>query len=60
MPNVIVSKSFLFAQKSLNFYLTFRIKGHFRQADQFIGSSTSIGANVEEAQVAHSKADFLA
>lgn len=34
--------------------------GHYRLADQFIGSSTSIGANIEEAQAAHSKVDFIA
>lgn len=33
--------------------------GHYRLADQFVGSSTSIGANIEEAQAAHSKMDFI-
>ncbi len=60
MSNQIVDKSFIFAQKSVNLYLSLRVKGHFRLANQFIGASTSIGANVEEAQAAHSKADFIA
>ncbi|MBN7817536.1 four helix bundle protein [Algoriphagus pacificus] len=60
MPNQIVDKSFFFAQRSLDFYLHLKSKGHFRLADQFVGASTSIGANVEEAQAAHSKADFIA
>ena len=59
MKNTIVEKTFVFAERSLNVYFDLRKGGHFRLADQFIGASTSIGANVEEAQAAHSKVDFI-
>lgn len=59
MKNTIVEKTFVFAERSLNVYFDLRKRGHFRLADQFIGASTSIGANVEEAQAAHSKVDFI-
>lgn len=54
-----MDKTFEFADKSLNIYFELRKGGHFRLADQFVGASTSIGANVEEAQAAHSKLDFI-
>lgn len=59
MGNTIVEKTFVFAEKSLNVYFELRKNGHYRLADQFVGASTSIGANVEEAQAAHSKLDFI-
>jgi four helix bundle protein len=58
--NPILEKTFLFADKSIDLYLNLREKGHFRLADQFVGAATSIGANVEESQAAHSKNDFIA
>ena len=36
------------------------IKGHYSLVNQFECSSTSIGANIHEANYAHSKADFIA
>ncbi|MDF2159418.1 four helix bundle protein [Algoriphagus sp. CAU 1675] len=60
MANQIVDKTLAFAQKAVNVYLHLRKNGHFRLSDQFIGATTSIGANVEEAQAAHSKLDFIA
>ncbi len=36
------------------------IKGHYSLVDQLERSATSIGANIHEAQYAHSKADFIA
>ena len=36
------------------------IKGHRSLVNQFERSATSIGANIREAQYAHSKADFIA
>ena len=36
------------------------IKGHYSLVNQLERSSTSIGANIREAQYAHSKADFIA
>jgi len=59
MGNTIVNKTFVFAEKSLNVYFELRKNGHYRLADQFVGAATSIGANVEEAQAAHSKLDFI-
>ncbi len=36
------------------------IKGHYALVNQIERSSTSIGANIHEANYAHSKADFVA
>ena len=36
------------------------IKGHYSLVNQLERSSTSIGANIREANYAHSKADFVA
>lgn len=36
------------------------IKGHYSLANQLERSATSIGANLHEANYAHSKADFIA
>ncbi|UZD23956.1 four helix bundle protein [Algoriphagus halophytocola] len=60
MANIILSKSLHFAQATISAYLALRAKGHYKLADQFVGAGTSIGANVEEAQAAHSKLDFIA
>jgi len=60
MANIIVDKTFFFAQEIITVYLDLREKGHFKLADQLVKSGTSIGANVEEAQAAHSKLDFVA
>jgi len=60
MANIIVDKTFSFAQEIITVYLDLREKGHYKLADQLVRSGTSIGANVEEAQAAHSKLDFIA
>ncbi|MEB2777545.1 four helix bundle protein [Algoriphagus sp. D3-2-R+10] len=60
MANIIVDKTFHFAQEIITVYLYLREKGHFKLADQLVKSGTSIGANVEEVQAAHSKLDFVA
>ncbi|WP_111672179.1 four helix bundle protein [Algoriphagus litoralis] len=57
-PN-IQDRTFHFAEKILDAYFLLREGNHFRLADQLVGAGTSIGANVEEAQAAHSKADFI-
>jgi len=59
MKNPIVDKSLIFAEKILNIYFFLREKNHYRLADQIVGSGTSIGANVVEAQAAQSKNDFI-
>ena len=55
----ILDRTFIFAEKILDAYMILRENGHFKLADQFVGAGTSIGANVEEAQAAHSKLDFI-
>lgn len=55
--NKLADLSMEFAIKSLE--LTERIDGHYSLKNQFERSSTSIGANIREANYAQSKADFL-
>jgi four helix bundle protein len=59
MANQIVDKSLFFGKKSINFYFSLKSTGHYRLADQFVKSATSIGAKVEVASAAHSKLDFV-
>ncbi|MBW3466583.1 four helix bundle protein [Arthrospiribacter ruber] len=59
MKAVIVEKTLLFAEKILNVYFFLREHKHYRLAEQIVGSGTSIGANVIEAQAAQSKKDFI-
>lgn len=47
-----------FAVKVIKLYND--IKGHYSLVNQSERSSTSIGANIHEANYAHSKADFVA
>ena len=56
--NKLADMSTEFAVKILN--LTDGIKGHYSLVNQLERSSTSIGANIHEANYAHSKADFVA
>jgi len=57
--NVIVIKSFDFAVKIIEFGYRFqREKKEYIISKQLLRSGTSIGANIEEAQGAISKADF--
>ena len=56
--NKLADMSTEFAVKVLN--LTDGIKGHYSLANQLERSGTSIGANIREANYAHSKADFVA
>lgn len=57
--NIIVEKSFQFSLKIVDLYEVLVDKKHFVLAQQVMGSGTSIGANVREAQRAVSKADFI-
>ena len=61
MDNVIETKSFEFAVRTVNLYkhLTDN-KKEFVLSKQLLRSGTSIGANVTEAQKRQSKADFNA
>ena len=55
--NKLADLSMDFAIKSLE--LTEKIEGHYSLKNQFERSSTSIGANIREANYAQSKADML-
>ena len=55
--NKLADLSLLFAVNALN--LTALVEGHYSLKNQFERSATSIGANIREANYAHSKADFL-
>ena len=59
--NIVEQKSFDFAVRIVNLYkhLTDK-KKEFVLSKQLLRSGTSIGANVSEAERAHSKADFYA
>ena len=58
--NVIRKKSFEFALKIVNFCERMRRNHEFVLSKQLLRSGTSIGANIEEADVAQSKKDFIA
>lgn len=58
--NLIKTKSFEFALKSIELYKLLLQKNEFVLSKQFFRSATSIGANVEEADAAYSKKDFAA
>ena len=58
--NVIEQKSFDFAVRIVNLYKYLSAdKKEFVLSKQLLRSGTSIGANVSEAEKAHSKADFF-
>ena len=58
--NIIVKKSFDFALTSMELYKLLLAKNEFVLSKQFFRSSTSIGANVQEASAAYSRKDFAA
>ncbi len=55
--NKLVDLSMDFSIKMLDFCDT--VKGHYALTNQLERSSTSIGANIHEANYAHGKADFV-
>lgn len=58
--NEILERSFQFALRSISFYQALAKKGAaLVLAQQLLRSSTSVGANVEEAQGAQSRSDFI-
>jgi four helix bundle protein len=59
MKKNVVDKSFDFAEKILNVYFFLKENNHYRLAEQFVGSGTSICANIVEAQAAQTKKDFI-
>jgi four helix bundle protein len=59
-PNIIVDKSYAFALESVKLYRYMtEQQNEFVLSKQFLRSATSVGANVEEAQAAQSKKDFI-
>jgi len=59
--NIIVDKSYLFAQRIVKLYLFLKNeKKEFELARQILKSGTSIGANVEESIGGYSRKDFSA
>ena len=60
MKNNIQQKSFAFAVRIVKLCKVLRTeRREYKLSDQLLWSGTSIGANVTEAQQAHSRADFL-
>lgn len=58
--NVVRDKSFDFALRIIDLYKYLRYeKKEYVMSKQLLRSGTSIGANVEEAQAAQSKRDFI-
>ena len=58
--NLISTKSFDFAIQSINIYKLLLTKNEYILSKQFLRSSTSIGANVQEGLGGYSKKDFAA
>lgn len=59
-PNIIVDKTFYFSKEIIKLYIGLKDEKVYELASQLLKSGTSIGANVEEAQAAQSKKDFIA
>jgi four helix bundle protein len=58
--NIILDKSFVFATRVVKLYqFLSNEKKEFILSKQLLRSGTSIGANINEAQAAQSKADFV-
>ena len=58
--SIIVDKSYAFALKIIQLYRFLKDEsGEYLLSKQILRSGTSIGANVEEAQAAQSKKDFI-
>ena len=58
--NLIKTKTFNFALKSIDVYKLLLASNEYVLSKQFLKSGTSIGANVEEADAGYSKKDFAA
>ena len=58
-PNLILQKTFNFSKEIVNLYIHLKKNRIYELASQVFRSGTSIGANVEEAQAAQSKKDFI-
>ena len=58
--NVIVDKSFDYSLEIVKLYKLLLTKNEYILSKQLVRSSTSIGANVEEATAGQTKKDFIA
>lgn len=58
-PNVILEKTFEFAVNIAVLYKKLKQEKEFQIGNQLFRSAGSIGANVEEAQAAQSRKDFI-
>ena len=58
--NIILTKSYQFAIKIIQFSVLLKANSHFEISSQLLRSGTSIGANVEEAVGGQSRKDFVA
>ena len=56
---MIVDKTFNFSKEIIKLYINLKNDKIYELASQLFRSVTSIGANVEEAQAAQSKKDFI-
>lgn len=59
MENIILNKSIRFSSKIIQFTKELKKIQEFDLARQLFKSGTSIGANINEAQSAESKSDFI-
>jgi four helix bundle protein len=60
MKNIIQEKAFDFALEMIRLYKVLLNQKEYVLSKQLLRSATSIGANVEEAQAAQTKKDFVA
>ncbi|HRH10827.1 MAG TPA: four helix bundle protein [Bacteroidia bacterium] len=58
-PNLILQRTFNFSKEIVKLYIHLKKEKIYELASQLFRSATSIGANVEEAQAAQSKKDFI-
>ncbi len=56
--NIVKTKSFDFALKSISLYKLLLTKNEYVLSKQFLRSATSIGANIEEANAGYTKKEF--
>lgn len=57
--NVVLQKSYEFALSIIHLYIQLQKQHEYVLSRQLLRCGTSIGANVEEAQAAQSRADFV-
>lgn len=58
-PNIIKSKSYQFALDIVMLFKKLKLQNEYILSTQLLRSATSIGANIEEANHAESRKDFI-